>query len=496
MSDTSRFVDQLQDLALWEGLRRFSELPGWLRDARDPQKVGAALQALVPEFRSGTLRMEHCDIGHIRYKKDNWAGLYEVTTRGPNGAEPVTVILQGYIYPPDANMAVEPQVEGRFGEHGWHAELPEINLELKIQEPETVLSAMEFLTDPQQAAAFLAANMEQTSPEFQGVKIESCRPRIVRYKPGSRCTIVYHLDYAADSSRNRSLPEMVVAKTYRGEKGQNAFDSMLALWRSPLGSGSVVTVAEPLAYQAESRVLIQGPIAEEQTLKEMIISAIASPDPQAMQELEVYLRKTAAGLAALHQSDVRMGRTWTWHDELAEVQDRIDRLSGVLPDLKKAAVPLLERLQTLEADRPADGLVPTHGSFRPAQVLIAKGQVGFIDFDSFCQSEPANDIALFLSTVMSLGLTTADFDSAQDDQLMDDATRTARYDEMTRLSNLFLDEYEKSLPISRERVALWETLDIFMLVLHGWIKIKTNELANIMYLLERFIQTNRFVEAR
>ena len=38
------------------------------------------------------------------------------------------------------------------------------------------------------------------------------------------------------------------------------------------------------------------------------------------------------------------------------------------------------------------------------------------------------------------------------------------------LSESFLDEYEKHAPVSRQRVALWETLDIFMLVLHGWIK--------------------------
>ena len=54
------------------------------------------------------------------------------------------------------------------------------------------------------------------------------------------------------------------------------------------------------------------------------------------------------------------------------------------------------------------------------------------------------------------------------------------------LSENFLDEYEKHCPVSRQQVALWEALDILMLVLHGWIKAKVGELSGIIYLLERF----------
>ena len=45
-------------------------------------------------------------------------------------------------------------------------------------------------------------------------------------------------------------------------------------------------------------------------------------------------------------------------------------------------------------------------------------------------------------------------------------------------------------------MALWEALDIFMLVLHGWIKIKVVELDDIMYLMERFLQVNEFAGTR
>jgi aminoglycoside phosphotransferase (APT) family kinase protein len=191
---------------------------------------------------------------------------------------------------------------------------------------------------------------------------------------------------------------------------------------------------------------------------------------------------------------VALGEIWDWEDEMSEVRERVERLSTSYPGLVQAADPLLNRIQQLADACPPDPLVPSHGSFRPAQVLLYKDQIGFIDFDSFCQAEPANDLALFLSTVMSLGLTNSDFDEVRDSgSTMDDDTRRARFEMAMSLSEKFLDEYEKHRPVSRQRVALWETLDIFMLVLHGWIKVKVGESSDILYLLERFLQSKKFV---
>ena len=45
--------------------------------------------------------------------------------------------------------------------------------------------------------------------------------------------------------------------------------------------GSNVTMAEPLAFVPELSVLVQGPIREEQTLKELIRSALTVEFPDA-----------------------------------------------------------------------------------------------------------------------------------------------------------------------------------------------------------------------
>jgi phosphotransferase family enzyme len=494
MSEIGMSFDQKQDSRVWDGLETFSRLPDWLVAARDPDRICDKLSHIVPEFEQGHLLLQKCDVGHIRYKVDRWTGLYHLTTSLPGEKTPQTVILEGAIHPPGVIPAGKPQVEGAFGMEGWHAVIPDLNLKLKTQESETVLASLSFLTDPEESRHFLMRNIQAGSRKYHDIAMGASNPKVVRYKPGSRCTVLYHPEYPPNMPSDRQWPELIVAKIYRGEKGKNAFDGMVALWNSPLGSSATVQIAEPLAYNEQERVMIQGPIREEKTLKRFMIAAFQAGTPEAIEELNQVMRKTAAGLAELHQSNVALGQKWDWEDEMSEVRERIERLSTAYPDLAPAADPLLDRLKQLADACPPDPLVPTHGSFRPAQVLLYKDQIGFIDFDSFCQSEPANDLALFLSTVMSLGLTNSDFDDARDSgSTMDEKTRQARFEMAMSVSEKFLDEYEKHAPVSRQRVALWESLDIFMLVLHGWIKVKVGESSDILYLMERFLQSKKFV---
>ena len=497
MSETRLLFDHDQDMAVWDGLRSFSRLPAWLIEARNPDRVCAMLSQIVPEFAAGRLLLQKCDVGHIRYKNDHWTGLYNVTTCLPGEITLQSTTLEGLISLPGAMPQQEPEVIGTFGTQEWRAVIPELNLTLKMQESETILGSLGFLTDPEESRQFLMRNIRASSRAYDDMEIRASNPKVVRYKPGSRCTVIYHLEHTGARQPGQSWPELVVAKIYRGEKGKNAYDGMLALWNSPLGSSNTVQIAEPLAYNEEQRVMIQGPVREHKTLKKFIIAAFSANEPGITEELEQVMRKTAAGLAELHQSKVTLGQLWAWEDELSEVRERIDRLSAAHSALVPGAKPLLDRLIQLAAACPPDPPVPSHGSFRPAQVLLYGDQIGFIDFDSFCQSEPANDLALFLSTVLSLGLTSSDFDDTSDSGTsLDENARRVRFDMAMSLCDAFLREYETHYPVSRQRVALWAALDIMMLVLHGWIKVKPGELSDSLYLLETFLQSKGFATAQ
>ena len=127
----------------------------------------------------------------------------------------------------------------------------------------------------------------------------------------------------------------------------------------------------------------------------------------------------------------------------------------------------------------------SHRAFRPAQVLLSEGRVGFIDFDGFGQAEPALDLSRFLRKARALG-----FDALQSSGAGDPAAHLAQVE---AISGVFMAEYEARIPVSHERIALWEALDLLTLVLYCWTKIEPERLHDNMLLLERHLRAHQLV---
>jgi hypothetical protein len=72
-----------------------------------------------------------------------------------------------------------------------------------------------------------------------------------------------------------------------------------------------------------------------------------------------------------------------------------------------------------------------------------------------------------------------------------------RFERLIAVSERFLDEYERfSMRVNRQRVALFEALELFILVLHAWTKIKVKELNDIMYVLEHFLPVYKILNLK
>ncbi|MDQ1718769.1 MAG: hypothetical protein QOE89_2722, partial [Pseudonocardiales bacterium] len=59
-----------------------------------------------------------------------------------------------------------------------------------------------------------------------------------------------------------------------------------------------------------------------------------------------------------------------------------------------------DRLRSLHPDQ----FVPAHGSYKPSQLLVRDGSVFLVDFDQFCQADPALDVGYFMAYLRPPGL--------------------------------------------------------------------------------------------
>jgi thiamine kinase-like enzyme len=447
-------------------LAAFAALPAWLRTAMDGEHVGACLRRRYePELAEHGLALVSCRAERVRAVGEKWYGRYELTVREPDG-ELRDLVLIGRLWHPSSlpTATVDIGANGhRFGEHGWQTWLPEVGLELRVQSSDECLPALPTLLTPQLAAQAVETALRMS--HHPDARVVSCVPHVLRYKPGSRCTVLADVGYAADGAAP-APPGTVVLKTHSRHKGRFAWEAMDALWQRRQAWQEAVTLAEPLAYLEQENVLVQTAVAKECTLKELVRDAMLDPSEQRLATLRDELARSARALAAVHTSGAVYPWSTTFEAELANVDDQVAALSRSAPRVETAAGPLLRRLAEIDASVPADPLVAAHRDFSPGQVLVYDGTVGIVDFDDACMAEPALDLARFRAKLRDTGMhVLARGGQPASGDALDRSLRLT-----DELCDHFLDAYREHADVSSTRLEMWEACQLFIMLLHAWTK--------------------------
>lgn len=105
---------------------------------------------------------------------------------------------------------------------------------------------------------------------------------------------------------------------------------------------------------------------------------------------------------------------------------------------------------------------------------------------------------MFSSSIMTLGLTLSSFDEGKssDQTIANPAKWEARFEQVSSICEQFLDAYQQFQPVSRQRVALWQALNLFYYVLSGWMKVKVSETSFLVKLLDRFLTASHLIDAK
>ena len=483
MTSSSEPIDMHDPDPVW-AVRQFKVTPPRLAAALDTDQVMMALNRHVPEFASGTLTLRDCgiDLLHLKDTKGEWRRNWRLTVADAAGERliPIRVTLIA----PGLSTIDQPATTLPLESSDWHCWLPEVGLLCKRGrfKKDQELPSLKALTDAEQACLLLEQALRVQATGYEQVSIRSCTPEVLFSKPGKSAVIRYKLDYGSEGT-GQGWHDTVILKVYSDDIGRNTFVGMRAVWNTDLRKSAAVRIPKPLAYLADQQATLMGPVPEERNLEMLLDALLLSDDPADEVTLHEMFRATGVALAAFHRCGGTIDRTTTWNEGFAEADEQLTYLRVPFPKSIAAVDRLVERLRALEAAVPADPFVPTHGAFRPEQVLLADKQISFIDFDYCCMAEPAFDIALFRATMMDSGL------YSERIRPRDEAEVAIRRMRVEALSESFLAAYESHAPVSRQRVALWEAIFYFNDSLQCWTKPRPNDPRLVVSLLERHLHT-------
>lgn len=220
-----------------------------------------------------------------------------------------------------------------------------------------------------------------TGPQAQ---LRRVRHEVLKYTPGKRCVFAYRLEW----SGRQAQPRRIIGKMHRKDRGAIIFENLQRLWQAGnqrLEAEGGAFLPQPLAYLPAIGMILQAE-APGRALSEF----------SAAENLEMAVRAVARSLAKLHGLAVAAGERRTLSHHVTKYCPAGARdLMQAGPELGRLAEEILSALANAEASLRAP-LCPVHGDLGLTQIFIANEQAVFIDFDGFCQSHAALDIANFL----------------------------------------------------------------------------------------------------
>ena len=281
------------------------------------------------------------------------------------------------------------------------------------------------------AEADLPARRAQAGRSPELPKIE-----VLRYAHHSRCVLRYILEVSGSGA-----PTEVIGKVHRS----GALTLQVAQTQSILqaqGAAYGLIIPKPLRVIEEWGLLLMECVPGT-GLKPVVEQASA---PQQFKEV---ISLAAAALASLHRLRFEGQKVRSLQSRLKKLHRQAALLHLVAPLLAQEAEALLQQIAQLGAHSPEVAPSFLHGDFGPGQLLMEKGQMAIVDFDTVSRGDPAMDVGHFMARLHRL------------------AVSSRAGDEFRQLATYFLSEYQARAPENRvaERIHLFLSAALVRLAL-------------------------------
>jgi len=255
-----------------------------------------------------------------------------------------------------------------------------------ITRDQALVHAGEALDPVAVARGFAVAKF--TTEDLSGERLQSIR--VTRHKPGRRCVIEYQLA-ATDNSPQMTL----IGKIRRKRSGRSAFE----LSRAFTARGFHATAAD--------RISVPDAVAYVKKLGLWLQRKVSGPEATALLLTPAgpaIATRIADAAYKMHRSNVPVERFHGIDNELEILESCLDKVALVQPTWKFR----IERLK-LGAQRLAQTLghrkiCGIHRDFYADQIIVDDDRLWLLDFDLYCQGDPALDIGNFIGHVTEQSL--------------------------------------------------------------------------------------------
>ncbi len=259
--------------------------------------------------------------------------------------------------------------------------------------------------DPQLPSVALALSPAEVRAEFkhrlprlagEGGWVRVRAIQVTRHKPGKRCVIEY--DVRIKHAEVPPLKTTLIGKIRARRFGNEGYRLLDALWNAGFHSGSAdgVSVPEPIGVLSRFQMWLQRKVPGN-----VATTLMTEPDGLAL------ARRVAEALHKLHRAGVPTDRQHTMADELRILHQCLTVVTQSSPALAGRIDRILPACDRLGAGAPTPRTCGIHRDFYPAQVIVDGPRLYLIDFDLYCEGDPALDVGNFIGHLTAASLRTS-----------------------------------------------------------------------------------------
>jgi len=245
------------------------------------------------------------------------------------------------------------------------------------------LPTLALAIDPEEVERRFKHGLPRCATEQGRIALKSIQ--VLRYKPGRRCVIAYDIRVKRpDAPRQKAI---LIGKVRARRFGNEGYRLLDALWNAGFDQENPdhICVPEPIGVIPEFRMWLQRKVP-----------GTSAGDLLLKPEAAGLSRRIAEALGKLHRAGVPTERTHAMADELRILHERLPLVGQERPELAQRIERVLQACDRLGASVPMRKSCGIHRDFYPAQVVVQPPRLHLLDFDLYCQGDPALDAGNYI----------------------------------------------------------------------------------------------------